>query len=479
MMSPLLTLVFGASFVSVQVGSFSEETRAVTVVEELRGDGLDAYFLRVPSAEGDGSTYKVRVGKFKDATAARATAEKIKGLGYPGAFPQPTDLAETQGLSADLTHLVGALGSVNPGRISPEGDGRRLLVYVQDYLTLFLLAADGDPGKRVSDLAVWDTNPDNQPEIFAVVDGTRAYALFWVKTESRYALTELHQGPKLSLSDVFDLTPGPEKFVALRYELGGDLYKESGLRLYRWVQADGNFTEVGRIPLEVADRGEEPGRGMSRRRTVEAADLDADRDRELLVKCSVDVGAKSDKEHVDVWDWNGSRIERVTKQEWFEKVLSARPDDATAADGLFGLGIERGLEGDLEGAQKVFQALVSNHPQFEVSKRALTAIKQIGERRERAQVLNQTGFDEIRAGAPDLAEQDLEAALELDPGNVAAHYNLAVARTAQGDSAGALRALKRALEIDRDDVMKIREKARADGDLAALRDHPQFKEVLR
>ena len=68
---------------------------------------------------------------------------------------------------------------------------------------------------------------------------------------------------------------------------------------------------------------------------------------------------------------------------------------------------------------------------------------------------------------------------EVDPGNAAAQYNLADARTALGDSAGALRALKRALEIDRDDAMTIREKARADGDLAALRDHPQFKEVLR
>lgn len=478
-MIPLLpAVVLGASFVSVQVGSFTEESRAIHVVDELRDAGHPAFFLRFASPEEGESTYKVRVGSFPDNAAARAAAVRIKEAGYPGAFPTPTDLAETQGLSADLTALVGALGAVNPGRVKNEAVGKRLRTYTQNYLTLFLLAAGSDPGMKMTDLAVWDTNPDNQPELFPVVDASRAYALFWVPAESRYGVAELLRGQRLSIGDAFDLTAGPEKFIAVRYERGGDLYREAGYEFFRWKHADRNFTRVGRLPLEIVDRGEERGLGLSRKRTVEASSVDPDPDRELLVRDSVDTGG-STKEHVDVWDWDGTRLERVASIDYFEKVLANAPGDATAAEGLFGLGIELGLDGRLEDSQKVFQRLVSKYPQFEVSKRAMAAIQQIGERRERARALNQTGFDEIRSGAPDLAEEDLEDAVRLDPGNAAAHYNLAAARAALGDPVGALRALRRALELDTDDTMKLREKARADADLAPLRPLPEFKEILR
>ncbi len=469
--------LLGASFVSVQVGSFSEETRAVHVVEDLRRRDFDAYFLRVPAVDGGESTYKVRVGKFADTGVARATAERIRQLGYDGAFPATTDLVETQGLSADLTALIGELGSVNPGKVPPKGIGRRLRTYALDYLTLFLLAAGDKPGKAITDLAVWDANPDNQPEIVAVLDGTRAYALFWVRTQSRYNLAELHEGPKTSIGELFDLQPGPEKFIAVRYEKGGDLYLEKGYEIFRWDSSRGTFGAVGTLPLEIVDKGLEPGAGVSRKRRVEVGKVDLDADREILVWDSVDGGAS--KEHLDVWDWDGRRLDRVRKPSWFEKILEADPNSQLAASGLFGVGVEFGLEDDLEEAQKVFQTLVTRFPAFDESKRAQAAIQQIGERRDRATVYNETGFDEVRAGATRLATQDLREAVRLDPGSAAAHYNLAVARLADGDRLGSLRALKRAVELDPDDLLKMRDKAKGDADLAPLRELPEFKEILQ
>ena len=470
--------LLAASFVSVQVGSYSEEARATHVVEDLRDKGLDAYFLRVPSLEGGESTYKVRVGRFADNGAAHATSEKIKGLGFPGAFAAPTDLAETQGLSADIVALVGAFGAVNPGRIPSETTGKRLSLYVENYVTLFLLAdPKQQPGKKLTDLAVWDANPDNQPELFAVVDASRAYALFWQKTQSRFELQELLRGTKVTVGEMLDLAPGPEKFIAIRYEQGGDLYLEKGYHFYRWDQPHESFAEVGRMALDVVDRGEEPGTGTSRKRVIlEKKSIDADPDREVLVEDTIEGASKP---HLDVWDWHGGRLERVEDPEFFEKLLAANPSSSAAAAGLFGVGIEMGLGQDLEGSEKVFQFLVTKYPGFEESRRAAQAIKQIGERREKSQIMNQTGFDEVRAGAPELGEQDLRAAVVLDPGNSAAWYNLAVARTALSDALGALRALRRALDLDENGTAKLREKAKGDAELAPLREMPEFKEMVQ
>ena len=61
-----------------------------------------------------------------------------------------------------------------------------------------------------------------------MLDEREAYALYWVKTQSRYELQSLladvHRGSKISIGEAFDLAAGPEKFIALRYEKGGDLY---------------------------------------------------------------------------------------------------------------------------------------------------------------------------------------------------------------------------------------------------------------
>ncbi len=483
----MIVQLLAASFISVQVGSFTDEARAVSKVEELRRDGFDAYFLRFPSVEGGESTYKVRAGSFADNAAARAAAEKLKAKGHDGAFATATDLQETIGLSSDLTILVGALESVNPGRVPREGSaGKRLHVYAQDYVTLFLLAAQGthDPGKKLTDLAVWDTNPDNQPEIFVVLDEREAYALYWVKSQSRYELQSLladaQRGSKISIGEAFDLSPGPEKFIALRYERGGDLYKESGYLFRRWDQKAGDFAAIGRLPLEVVDKAEESdgAGGIVRTRSVEPKNVDADRDRELWVVDAVQSGGAT-REHADVWDWDGKRLDQVVRPKWFEEILATDGDNELAAQGLFGLGIEKALDDRLDEAQAIFQTLVSGHPEFDVSKRAVAVIKETGERKKSAETLNRMGYEELEAGAPELALQDLRQATILDPGSAKAHYNLAVARLANGDRLGALRALRRAVELDADDKHGIKDKASNDGDLAALRAAPEFKEILR
>lgn len=474
MMMLAAPLIFAASFVSVQVGSFSEEARAVAVVEELRRGGYDAYFLRASSVEDGASTYKVRVGKFADKAAGRAVAEKLKARGadYEGAYAAETDRVETRNLSADLIALVGALKTVNPGRVEREGPGERLADYVQNYLVLYLLDAGRDPGTKLSDLAVWDTNPDNQPEIFAVIDEGHAYALFWERAQSRYQLAELASGGKISMGESFDLTPGPEKFIAVRYERGGDLYSETGYRLYRWAQGQASYSQVGTIPLEIADRGIEAAASMAITRTVAVEDIDLDRDREIVVTCSA--GGKS---HMDVWDWDGTAIARVRDPAWFQALLAATPSSTKAAEGLFGVGVERALGDDIAGAQEVFQLLVSTYPTFPVAARAHTAIAELGRRLRTAEALNQTGFEELKAGAPELAAADLAEAALQNPGDPRIHYSLAVARVQTGDTLGALRALSRAVELDKKDALK--DKARSDSDLSPLRELPEFKEILQ
>lgn len=467
-------LLLAASFVSVQVGSFSEEARAVGVVEELRRAGYDAYFLRANSMEDGASTYKVRVGKFADKVQGRATSDKLKARGedYKGAYVAETDRIETQNLSADLVGLVGELKTVNPGRVKKEGAGERLSDYVHNYLVLYLLDAGADPGAKLTDLAVWDTNPDNEPEIFAVIDDARAFALFWEKSQSRYQLAELASGGKISIGASLDLTPGPEKFVAIAYSRGGDLYSESGYHLYRWAQGQATYAQVGTIPLEIKDRGIEGAASVSLARTIDVDTIDLDPDREIVVTCTL-----SGKSHTDIWDWDGKTLARVRDPDWFEKILAKKPNSDRAAEGLFGLGIERGLSDDIGGAQEIFQLLVSTYPTFPVAARAQTAIAELGRRQRLAEALNQTGFEELKAGAPELAAADLAEAALQNPGDPRIHYSLAVARVQTGDTLGALRALSRAVELSPDDA--VRDKARGDADLTPLRELPEFKEILQ
>lgn len=488
----MIVHVLAAAFVSVQVGSYSEEGRAQHVVEELRVRGYQPYFLEYDSPEKGAHVFKVRVGAYPDANAGHAAAEKIKALGddFKGAFLAQTDLVETQTLSADLLALAKETfgDTVDPGHVADQGEGRRLRAWVQNYLTLFLLAAPGaEPGKRLTDLAAWDTNEGNEPELFAVLDGARALALFWRKETSRFEVAELYRaagGAGTSMGDALDLAPGPEKFICVRYETGGDLYREKGLRFFRWDEAQKSFAPVGALPLEVADQGEEAGVAPRHRirtfrvlRDKESPLYDG-RNAPLLVDDAVDLGNGKSRSHLDLWQWDGARLARVTDPGYFEKVLVAAPASEDAVAGEMGIGIERFLDGDLAGAESVLQQLVTRHPDFEIATRAKHALDEIGTLRRRAGVLAGAGADEVRAGAPVLAEQDLRSAVALDPGNASAWYNLSQARVATGDRLGALQALRRALDLDADGALGLRQKAREDVVLEPLREDPSFKEMV-
>ncbi|HVO29937.1 MAG TPA: SPOR domain-containing protein [bacterium] len=476
----MIAHVLAATFVSVQVGSYSEEGRAQHVVEELRAKGFDPYFLEYDTPEKGAHVFKVRLGSFADPAAARAAADKVKGIGsdYKGAFVTPTDLVETQTLTADILALVKDQfpNKADPGKILDHGDGHRLYGWVQNYLTLYLLAAGSPPGKRVTDLALWDTNEGNEPEVFAVIDGARAYALFWSAAGSRFEVAELADGANLSIGDALDLAPGPEKFICVRYEQGGDFYSEKGFRVFRWDQPSKGFLEVGRVPLEVMDSGDVPGATRRHKRVIkDRRSLDGGRERQLILEDAID---DSGKTHVDVWRWANGRFARVADTEWFERIFKDDANSADAAAGELGVGIEKALAGDLAGAESTFRLLTTSHPEFEEARRAEHALSQVAAQRERAKVLAASGADLARAGAPELAVEDLGAAVTDDPGNAQAWYDLCAARAAMGDDLDALVALKRALDLDADGSLKLRDKAKDDTALSRLRELPEFKEIL-
>src|SRR5690348_12797836 len=104
-MIPLLL----SAFISVQVGAYSDEARAIHQCQDLRKAGFDAYFLRYDSPESGSATYKVRVGRFPNDAAAKTAVAKLATKGAKDAAVVQTDLAETQTLSDDLQKLIAAL----------------------------------------------------------------------------------------------------------------------------------------------------------------------------------------------------------------------------------------------------------------------------------------------------------------------------------------------------------------------------------
>lgn len=82
-----------------------------------------------------------------------------------------------------------------------------------------------------------------------------------------------------------------------------------------------------------------------------------------------------------------------------------------------------------------------------------------------------TAFSEKRF---DEALAPMERAAKYDPAYAEVFYDLAVIRLSAGDSAGALEALKVAVEQN----PKLKTQADVDGDLDALKDNPEFKAII-
>ena len=474
-----------STFLTVQVGAYSDEARAIHQCQDLRKAGFDAYFLRYDSPESGSATYKVRVGRYPNDGAARAAIAKLATKGVKDAQPAQTDLAETQTLSDDLQKLIAALPQSNPGRVENKKETARVWAYAEDYLALYL-AADEEhhPGRTLTDLEIADTNPDPESELFAILDGRYGYALFWVKDQSRYELALMGDYGKATVGPIWDLIPGPERFVTIRYENGGDLYRESGYAIYRWAQDDHSYALVGKIPLKIDDGGEEPRAGLVRTRTeptVESLDGDATHRELVIAEDSIGSnGALKVFDHADVWMWNGKTIDRVDDPAWFENIIANAPGEVPAKvpAALFGVGVERALAGNLNGAIVVFQQIESSGTGEEKA-RAAEARKRVESMAAESKLLADTGARELDGNASDLAADDLEKASLLDPGNAQALYDLAVARVKSGDTLGALRALRRAIDLDATEGGKLRDRAKEDPAFAPLTDDPTFHEILR
>jgi tetratricopeptide (TPR) repeat protein len=70
------------NYFTVQVGSFTDRSRAEKLVRELVGRREYAYMVEIRSADGH-NYYRVRVGRLSALKDAQALEEKLSGLGYP------------------------------------------------------------------------------------------------------------------------------------------------------------------------------------------------------------------------------------------------------------------------------------------------------------------------------------------------------------------------------------------------------------
>lgn len=73
-------------------------------------------------------------------------------------------------------------------------------------------------------------------------------------------------------------------------------------------------------------------------------------------------------------------------------------------------------------------------------------------------------------------ERELEHGIKLQPGDPTGYYHLSILKLAQNDTNSALRAIARALEAD---YLKVKEWLKDDQLFEALRDHPEFRELVQ
>lgn len=92
------------------------------------------------------------------------------------------------------------------------------------------------------------------------------------------------------------------------------------------------------------------------------------------------------------------------------------------------------------------------------------------DRQRRFAELVRLSLDAFRAGEFGRAEAYLRQQLEIQPDNFVIHYNLAAARDRQGDAAGAMQHLRRAIETGFTDIHQLRR----DPSLAGVRVLPEY-----
>jgi len=69
-------------YFAVQVGSFLDRGRALTLIDDLKGDGQYAYVVETSGADGE-KHYRVRVGQMSSLKDAQDLKMRLDKLGYP------------------------------------------------------------------------------------------------------------------------------------------------------------------------------------------------------------------------------------------------------------------------------------------------------------------------------------------------------------------------------------------------------------
>ncbi len=69
-------------YFAVQVGSFLDKGRALTLIDELKGNGQYAYVVETTTANGE-KFYRVRVGQMSSLKDAQELKNRLSKMGYP------------------------------------------------------------------------------------------------------------------------------------------------------------------------------------------------------------------------------------------------------------------------------------------------------------------------------------------------------------------------------------------------------------
>lgn len=69
-------------YFAVQVGSFLDKGRALTLIDDLKGNGQYAYVVETTSSDGQ-KYYRVRVGQMSSLSDAEELKKRLDKLGYP------------------------------------------------------------------------------------------------------------------------------------------------------------------------------------------------------------------------------------------------------------------------------------------------------------------------------------------------------------------------------------------------------------
>lgn len=476
MSSFLATVLLGASFFTVQLHSVGEEQAALDSVRYLRSQGIDAYYL-VEATEANRVQFKVRAGAFADREQARTAGLRIiKRLKQPEFFVAETQEAEVEQLALAMEPLIED-ANLTSGFLREDARAKRVRAHAHNYLVVYLLASSGESARTLRHAAVWDTNLENHRELILVShapDGRETgYVLYW--KDGLYEVARVATGSQVELYELWDLMPGPLRFVTFRVTSGGERYRRLDHVVLRWNTDSKRYDEVGRILTEREDHGVVPGqRHADYHATITLDDFDEDQELEVIAK---EVSSReSGADAVRVYDWTGTILRPLAEpQEILDDwVANRRMSPRFAAEVLLGIARAHAGEGRLSEAEKAWRLIVLQLSTMPQAAEAKASIGTLADRRHDAQVRTQTAVDLAAAGSLQAAADELAHALESVPDHGPALYELARVNAALGRNFEALVYLERAFASDPDYVGSAAE----DEVFATLRKRAEYRAVV-